>query len=186
MTAADRAASGPDRALQAWVSGTLATDLVSDFKGPWDLELARRTTVRFPAPTDVATAAEAALWERRALAVAAECTTRGQAAVWIVPSLTASVLGAATVAGASGVHRGSPLWVSLAASGVSALVLALIGGAIAASIAMPIVRDLHMRAPSWTARAQAYESRRLAIESAVARQAGRRWQAGVRNSARRL
>lgn len=175
MSVPDHAAARAGVALRGWISGALATDMVTDFEGPWDLKLARRMTVRFPAPAELATAADAAVWGRQAQAVAAECTSRGQAAAWIVPSLTATVLGAATVAGTSSFHEGSPWGLSLVASGVSALILTWLGLMIAASIALPIVRDLHMRAPTWTARAQAYERRRLEIERAADHPTRRRW-----------
>lgn len=185
VTASKRSMTGSDRALREWVSGALASDLVTDFQGPWDLKLARCRTMRFPAPADVRTAAEAALWENRAQAVAAECTTRGQAAAWLVPSLTATVLGAATVAASRGVPAGSPWGASIVASGLSAVILTWIGLVIAASIALPVVRDLHMRAPTWTARAQAYGRRRAEIDSTSDERSGRRWWARARGAAAR-
>ena len=149
--------------------------MVTGFEGPWALKLARRRRLRFPAPTVVVTAAEAPLLESRAQTVSAECTTRGQAAAWVVPSLTATVMGAAAVAGARGAHASSPCEFSILASGVSAMILMWVGLIVTASIALPVVRDLHMRAPTWTARAQAYSRGRTAIESASDRLCGRGW-----------
>ncbi|MDC7120617.1 hypothetical protein OMK64_03605 [Cellulomonas fimi] len=149
--------------LHRWADLPLAADHLSGFAGPWKFTIRRwlrkQSVLDFPAPATVTQPDEALIWERRGRAIAAQHSTRGQFAMWLLSGSVGALLGL-LIGGWASATRSSSAWPTVVGAAIAwAIGVALVIG-ILVLVAGPTLASLHVHAPTWEARAEAYARRR--------------------------